>query len=501
MPAELFEPPYLGIDSESAPDAVTKSHAPDVTNVLTGHQGRLPIRGPLDVVSQQLWAFETTAQIWAYNDGWFVVSRPGNTEVQLVTATNFLLARTISDSTEIPTGDHVAVGDDIFGISSTGAFIQVQDHNFFTPIKFIHAPTNGYAVTYWKNRFWYLGGKLIGDVAARKDQIGWSDQHDGTDKLPDADATWQDDVSGLTNRIVFDDIGSSNLPVGLGRLPNGLVVFGTYTTTLLQGTEPSNLTMRPRAVAHGCIDRRSIVEFGDAVLWLAREGFYYYDGVQEIELSQQIRSELRAAINRESVASAVLVADDYVMLSVGNVQTPTTWLLHLPTRSWSTFLSPVLQGGGPRLVSPRGQNGLGLIYDGSNFWPLTNVVRPGDVPASLGQDKTSAGSNTPFVSTVTSPVALLGEPQVKSHVTRLMVDTLGDGWSASLQDGAGNSVAASAALTSSGGLARSRTVRDVFAETNDLQLAIQRQGAGGSVVPELRRAWVEYQLAQKTYSH
>ena len=522
---ETFEAPHLGMDTESAATRLAKGFARDVLNMLTGTPGRIRPRGGITSGGVQV----TADNIWANGSGRLLLATTGSTAMKTVsTDLGFPTSVTASGLPAVPGNAYVAVSDRVYGPSGTGAFIR-WDGGTASPTVYTNGPTGGKAITYWLNRLWYLGGKPAGGATSFLDRTYWSDLLDSAAALPDTLAAWQDDVSGLTNQIVLPSVGSGgNQPVGFGRLPNAMVVFGSRSGDMLVGSSMSNINVRARAITRGCVDRRSIVEYNGGLIWLAPEGLFYFDGVQEVELSSSIRGLIQSYTSLPALGNlgfqAVLLPNDYVLLTFAPPFAPSSHLqllLHLPTRSWSRVTLPV--SASPDFVAVQGTYASGVtvaVMHGDGYlWRLDGLTRPNTDWTLLGVDSTSDDTgHQPFQASYDSRVAMLDTPSNKAVVQRIMATSLAgrdaappllptEGWFVTARNLDDSDVLPKQQLTSAvaTGINFTDLRHDVFepnSEANQLYLHVEFGGSNTSTLKsaELQDIHAEYQLAQKPKS-
>lgn len=500
-----IEAPYRGLDTVSGPLQIPATYSPELTNVLTGRQGSLPARGGMHRSAP---LSKPYSAVWSSRVGKSAISVPGDTTVKILSSTWTLSNLVAASADHVPTGPYTQVGDTVYGIGATGFFLR-WDAAAGTITKYANAPSLGYDVVYWLERLWYLGGKLPGDAAARTDQLGWSDQVVGSTALPDLASAWQDDVSALTNRIVLDSVSGSNPPVGLGVLPSALAIFGANSVDLLVGSSPANVSLRPRVSSHGCVDKRTIVNWRDTVIWLAPEGLFMFDGAQEEELSSSIRnviSDVTAAVKAAAGSvSATLLPNDYLMLvssvpitTVAGGNTRNAWLLHLPTRTWSYMASAAItdSGGLYGFVGTQGAgSGHGFLCGSHAIWDLDNIAQVLTTTNMFGQELMSDGVSTiPFSIEVFNRNRPLAGPLQKAKISRIAVDALGGGL-VLLREADGTIVQQQSLPFTA---VRSRTAAPVFMESTEL--AVQVVIGGDTVRSELYDMYVEYAPAQQSGS-
>lgn len=125
-----------------------------------------------------------------------------------------------------------------------------------------------------------------------------------TDKL------WFSDIAFVNNWSPFNFIDFDNEIIGMGPVPNGLLVFTTYKTYIVTGTSPSTLSKYLLNANQGCIDHKSIRFVNNTLVWLSTDGICISNGGSISVIS-------RDKLNKEDVPTVIfdsIVYDDVYYL-------------------------------------------------------------------------------------------------------------------------------------------------------------------------------------------
>lgn len=247
-----------------------------------------------------------------------------------------------------------------------------------------NAPMCAQDITSYLSRLFVLGGAAPGSspgtLTLHHRTLWWTDP--GGPVFSDLN-TWKDDVSGLVNQIVVGDEDPTDPGVALGRLPSRLLVFGRRSLWAVLGNSPTNFTVRRIAVV-GCLDPRSVVEYGDTVYWLSEQGFMAYDGSTLTNLSRSVQPALLAAADQSvglggaagGSAIATVLQNGYIKLSIARRDTDTQLFLgylHTPTGAWSTLASAAQTGA---VHAAFNANGAPYFVDDNTLWLASAVTQP-----------------------------------------------------------------------------------------------------------------------------
>lgn len=358
-------------------------------------------------------------------------------------------------------------------------------------------------------------------------------------------------TDGAATAFVDADLGTRNvlyLPgddndfgVGFGQAGRHLAVFKRREVVLLTGFGPDSYQMRTFGSGIGCLDPRSIVEAQDGSFFLSQHGYMFFDGVQFTDVSRGLHNTLLAAglaavgdgAAPGGFASGVLLDNDYILLTIGTapfwsgsnataVTTQFIGLFHIPTATWSTVRFPGLgQGTAWPMVAERSSNKVFAISD-SHLNYLNNVTVPENQSAAVRGTEGQTGFEHNIVNKWHSKPVELAAPFAKANLHRIIIDHecvkygLGteetdanaSGPLVSIRDGAGTDLVTAYRLPfgkdDSREVLRRRHVKDIFAETDEVQVVIEWPGTGtengdvnATTVPmsshSILDVWIEYQ--------
>jgi hypothetical protein len=396
---ERIEPAYGGLDTDSAPDAISKTRAPVLENFLVDRPGKLPMRGPINGTIQiysgspdekpvGVWAWRNSLLIGlkansatATRDPWVAPYRhaaaagdlaAGHTTAYHLDLDSGAVTSLSPAANQVPGPRSTALGDVVYGIgygsattSTQGGSVQRHrpilkwDGTAALPTVLANAPLMAQDCRAHLNRLFVVGGMVPGTTTYAPNSLFWSDAGGPT---ADTLAQWQDDVSGLVNQVVIESTDPSDFGVGLAKVGRSLVVFKRRSTHLVLGSTPSTFEVRTFATDVGCIDARSIVEWKDGVFFASDQGFMWFDGQQIQNVTENLRSTVVAAMAQTAGDNGVdggrVVAsrlpNDYIFFGVGVTPATTgpsdmtfTGLYHPPRDAWVELTSDALSGGRP----------------------------------------------------------------------------------------------------------------------------------------------------------
>lgn len=377
--------PTGGIDRRSDPTKIPADKAFDIYNFLTGHPSKLRLRGPLVTL------FETTGSPFyavgakpvgdhsvytaiAFNEHALVSGHTSagtdtlyGRQAVVPNAPNHMfrvntLTKTIDDLTAtlavaptpsavMPSNSFVRLGPRTYAralpTSATASFayngVTLYDHALLSwdgstalPVAYANAPKATIDVESYARRLWTLGGKPPGGGSFEPNTLFFSDPIDDNTALPDTTAAWQDDVTGLTNRIVLDVTDQNDVPVAIVKINAGLAIFKRNSTYLLRGTSPSTFLLTRASASIGCLSAGSVVPYGDGCMFMAEQGFTYFDGSEFTNMSADVEPLIRPEFERQiagnytSYYPAIELPNQYILVSTSAGDL----LLHVPTRSW-----------------------------------------------------------------------------------------------------------------------------------------------------------------------
>jgi hypothetical protein len=564
--------PYDGLDTDSAPEAILETKAPVVANFLTDQPGRLPMRGPIvDTWPTSLAppAGGKVVSVWKYNNELLVTYRkvdatrvrePWVAPYRKASADTILadvdlnLAHLNLDTGTVtavattggrqPGGRGVRMGNRVYGLgyaakSSTqsvdGGYVQARvfqrwDGGAVSPTSYTNGPFGAQALIGHYQRLIALGGTPpdLSTFVVEPNSLYWSDVVADA-ALADAAAAWQDDVSGLLNRIVVGAADGDFL-VDAAHVGTNLAIFKRHAIYVMLGYSPSTWTVKPFTVEQGCIDPRSIVEYEDGCFFMSDRGFMYFDGSQLINTTQGVlRSSLveaaLAAVGDDGTDGGYVTAsclpNGYIGVSVGTAPSTTsgsvrttTWagMYHVARRTWSTLSCECLPSGAtaPYLFG-RTLNKSYAIDDARVVDTKALTVPERASAATRGFDRVNSVS-TPILAKIQSKLVRLSNPLQRSQLHRFMLDSrwtktasdqatsaAGDAWQVTLTDGNGTVLLPAYKVRSSSDTTtsypyRRRDVRDVMSECNDLQVTVENAGSAAAITrAELLGATVEFQ--------
>lgn len=483
--AITIQPPYDGIDSDSAPDAIepTKGHV--VANFLVDRPGQLPIRGPLNETTVILSSSsgEKPVGVWPFNDKLLVGYRaPSATAkrdpwvapyrkaalaadlsaaltganalkvIDLAASPVTVSSLTPTDASRVPGPRYTRLGAHVYGVSFDTTTAAVNENGGFRkltsilrwdgavePVVHVNAPRGAQDIRAHYQRLFVLGGRNpdgTGQIA--NNTLWYSDPIAGTTPLPDTLAAWQDDTSGLVNQIVVDSDQSDDFGAALARVGQSLVIFKRRSIHVLHGHSPSTFQVRPFTLEQGCIDPRSIVEYEDGCLFMSDQGFMWFDGSQLVNMTPLQRSSIVAAavehVGDAGVDGGRCVAgrlpNSYIALSIGrssstsNPDSSTTsfcGMLHVPRRAWATLSSDVLTG---RYAISFGRSSTKTyVLDDRRIVLANKITAPEQTSSSTrGYDVTEGGVPLIIPAELRTRLAPLSSPLHRSQLHRFLFD-------------------------------------------------------------------------------
>jgi hypothetical protein len=567
-----------GIDTDSDPGTMNPSMAPVVNNLLPDRPGKLIMRGPLqnhaelaltgtNKIIGGAWTFRNKALIGmvapsatGQREPWSAPYKKAPTAATLAipeTTMQFvdfdsLSTNNVAGSLDtVISGKGAALGNYVYGygyaansaaVNENGGFFYRRkllrwDGTAAAPTAYNNAPDNGSDVHSHLNRLWTLGGRDVagGGTATEFSTLFYSD---GFGPVSDTAAAWQDDVSGLSNKIVVDYDNPDDFGVSLAKVGQNLIIFKRYSSHVLYGFNSSTFTIRPMSLDIGCLDPRSVVEFDNGCFFLSDQGFMYYDGSQITNFSRNQKSALLDAANGTvglngvdgGRAIARRINNEYVLLSIYSQDFATglinptpkfCGLLYVPTQSWTTFSSNVTATPTPTWIDNTSRTP--FIIDGRRVVKATNIVTPERAPESeRGFDSvttTAVQTKARIPSRWTSQLLRLATPPVNSQIHRMLldyvfqIDEAGDntsnGWYVSLTSGTGKPLLTEYQVPNQGDptqfLYRRRETKDVFTETSDVQFNVEWKADVAGTYPavksaEIHEGVIEFQLSSQRRS-
>jgi hypothetical protein len=502
-------PPARTLVSDYGPEYVPADGAQRLRNLLTDQTGRLTQRGRLisDVtwnasptfITQQPWVLKrtdltTTYVLWTgqvgstytVHAGTFTFGTPAYTGTQAMPAGVAQLS-----------GAYAQLGNNVYGASFDTNQILRWDGT--SVVAYTTGPSGGSSHIVDCVEF---ASRLF--VLLQDGTLWYSDPGGPTSG---AASEWQDDVSGLDNKIVVPDAG-----VALAQCGQSLAIFCNSSVHILSGSGSSNFTRR-RALARGIaapsvnqLNGGFVLPYGDGVYFVGRGDRHlrYFDGVQERIVSDGVGSLIGSTSRRLAD-----VGNGYIMAytgsdSVGNGQL----LYHVPTGTWSNFYSAVIDRQKPFYAQRVEGVTATLGLDSTRMWTISDITDRSKVSG------TDVGATiAPVESTWRTRALRLGNPVNKSVIRQVFVDfawssssTVDDAWTitvrtAPLDQPSSGTVLATKTVKADGitGVRRRRAQVEVRKEAEDVWVEITANSAlAATSVPELYDVWVEYDVAQQS---
>lgn len=565
---------YAGLDTESAADTVLEGHAPEHVNFLVHHDYEMRMRGPLashttltigsNVIVTGIWGFGNkalvglaTADATAVREPWTAPFRPATAAQLAEPVTTMKLidfdALTVSDVSAaqgtVIGGKGVRIGAYVYGFAySAGTDDDIDptagsqfvhrrallrwDGTTSAPTAVTDAVDSGQDVAVHYNRLFALGGRDVpgGGTAHNLNSLYFTDNGG---PISGTAASWQDDVSGLTNQIVIDGDNPDDFGVGLAHMNDKLAIFKRRSTHLLTGYSSDTFALSVFSSDIGCVDARSIIEHDDGCYFLSAEGYMYFDGSVLENVSGPIQSELVTATDLTvgshgtdgGKAFAQKLPNHYILLTLANQTFSTgalgtvqkSYLFHAPTRRWSRFTSNATANTIP--VAAGRSAYTPFIIDGAKAVKTEYLTLPEAAATSTRGLDVVAGTTRRIPSKWKSPIIRMATPFYMAQIHRILVDytfRLHDGadsdqdaWYVSLQEGTGRDLVDDpyqlyAMADDSAYLYRRRNVYDDFYEVADCQLTVEwyTDGVSYPAVADARiyDCYLEYQITRQRRS-
>lgn len=561
---DRIEAPTYGLDLSAAPDAVPKGYARELENFLVDNNGKVPLRGSIYQTSDlSIGTSEILTGAWSFQDKLLLgfVSKHATAQREpwtapYVSATAAQLAEPATTmkhvDTEASTVSNVAAGQDtvicgegarigsyVYGFAYSNATDDDTGNGYYmhrrkilrwdgstaVPTAYANAPAGGQDVCAHLNRLFVLGGRDVpgGLTAHERNTLYWSDYGGPT---ADTTAMWQNDVTGLTNKLVVDS-DNGDFGTGLAKLGQDLVIFKRHSTHILYGYSDDTFTLRRVSASLGCIDNRSIVETEAGVYFMSAAGYALFNGTTIRIVDEKVRDELLPLVEKTigddywydgGRVIAIPLPNEYILLSVMRQDLNTaaityqaSYLFHIRTESWVHFTSSALDStipthGGKTLTNY-------WLTDGS-YVAKCNALTVPEASQSYGTDLVESGTGRVDIpATWHSRMIRLSTPGYKAHLHRLMIDydhqPQGDdstvGWRVSGYQGDGTQVVSTFQVyydyNTATRLYRRRHVQDAFSEADDFQLRVEWDGTVGgyNVVTsaDVYDCYVEYSPARQ----
>lgn len=503
---ERLQAPSGGANTEASPDYVPDNQAPVLTNLIP-RPGKVVMRGGFDEPFANTTKSEVCNRPWHFadTDKTLLFFDSDTTTVRRIDENGTMTTFNAGSISACPAGDNVEVDAYVYGISADGHFLRWDGTAAITSYTNPAYSASAYHVavrTHLRRLF----------VLRSDSALIWSDQITSA-ALPDTAAAWQDDASGLDNKLLIE----AGDPRGLAVIRAGLVIFFSDSVWLLRGKTPSTFTLERISAEYGCRSQSSICEWGDGVFFHSRQGLMWFDGSALEVVSGPVNSELNPRFDPVVLDP---FEDSWLLLTVlpifgGMTLTSnsaiTAYLFNPETGSWVGITSDAFLAGKPVMAIPRG-DGQHRVFDGTRLWDVDGVTRPESQSASI-RGKDHNGSTTVAIEAEwRSRLAHLGSPSNKAQLRRVLLDytfqidgavSEGVGWYVTLYDGTGTQLLAETQLAGQTDpptqLYRRRAQLGCYSEAIDVQMRVSWRYVGTPPAiekAELHDAFVEYQVTR-----
>lgn len=531
---------WAGLDTDSAPEAILDGLAPEHKNFLLHHEKEMRIRGPLvshstlaigsNVQVTGIWNFGNKALVGlmaadatAVREPWVAPYKNASSAAPLAEPNTTMKlidfdAMTVSNVTAAQgttiMGRGERIGNSVYGFAYSGTTDDNTGTNGYVhqrsllrwdgtttaPTAVANAVDSGQDVKTHLNRLFALGGRDVpGGLSTHEfNTLYWTDPGGPVHSTA---ADWQDDVSGLTNKIVIDADNPNDFGVGLVKVGGTLAILKRRSLHVLSGYSSDTFTLRTFSSDIGCVDARTIVEHDDGCYFLSAEGYMYFDGSVLENVSKRISTELVSNVAQTvgtngvdgGRAFASKLPNHYILLTIMN-QTPSTgvigsvaqsYLFHAPTRRWSRYHSLATANTIP--VASGRTSEVPFLIDGTNAVRLDYLTNPDATSAANRGLDVVAGTTRRIPAKWKSAMINFSTPLYMSQIHRILVDytfrlnsggdNANDAWYVSLYEGTGRELQAAYQLDAMGSattyLYRRRHVQDNFFEVSDAQLVVE----------------------------
>lgn len=355
-------PPYLGLDTDSAPELLAQERAAYHVNWVLDRTGACVMRGPLLKTTNAGIAEQTAADpligAWGMADCALFTQSDGGASARVHPCETFWkYAASDAEIVQSPAGagdgrstdlrsgggeaqrgigggafapwgnSHAFLANAIFAPTTreTAAGTVIGGHRRFnTGIAhivevaggvdysdtFVAANRPGYVVaceSHYQRLFVCAaqdgtGMSAFGGYTTdyNPHQIYWTNPATSvTALISSAATTWRDAVSLQINKATVGAPGPDDACMGLASQDRNLMIFKRHSVYMMYGYGADTWNIRQLTDAFGCIDPRSIVKLGTDVYFMSQQGFIRYDGTRFTNVSGRLRSSLvRQAINR-----------------------------------------------------------------------------------------------------------------------------------------------------------------------------------------------------------
>lgn len=279
------------------------------------------------------------------------------------------------------------------------------------------------------DRVFQLGGADSSLAVDWGEKLFWTDVGGG---LGGVIAEWQDDVSGLLNKIELGSAGGKLLKLGI--VGRNLAILRQNAVQILYGDTPSSWALRTVLNNIGIVPGSQPLSFDDALIFLSNKGVMMFDGSSLNNISEPIDPILQRLVSRQATTTTTFAridADHFMMTIVDTtfVTEGVSFICHVPTGSWFQFaahsdLFGSTYGFGPRALYEVGSRGP-MGWAGTKGYYLAHLTQPflSDLTGTtwrIGRDKVDSGSNYRYIPWVAeTPIQRLGSPMANGKLDRI----------------------------------------------------------------------------------
>lgn len=491
---QRFPAPSAGADSRSAPSYVGPTAAQVHQNILPALNGRARVRGGL--VQRSASTAEATLPNGGNRSGYMAVSN----------------VVTVSLNNVHPNGYRVSHYNN--ANNDPIVYTDYTEANSYAPVSrsclvngkayaVVHdlAASPTYPLVEWTGSSWTIisganlpaaslrvveefGGRLFA-LDATGQYLYWTVPLGPTAHTI---ADWQDPVSGLTNQIKLPEAGFQ----AICRMGQTVLLFSLTSIYMLSGLTPATFTVR-KVSSTGMlgVSPLGVMAYDDAAMFVGPDGLMLFDGATLRNLSTPVWPEIRSALSARDSWSLCRLNHDYVMLCYAGetgtapIAPAQAWIVHVPTGTWTRFASNIDTPYTSvfRFVGNTAE-GVPFGVGRTSVWRLDNLVESLDPLQLFGLDQGRQPLTAGFAYTIdahwTTRLTELASPIEKAHLQRIHLDYRLSGadaahwhWNVVARDGSPTTLStASVSGTGATSVERQRDNRDFFAETSDLQLAV-----------------------------
>lgn len=513
MAIERIQAPSGGINTDASFDYVPATQAPVLTNLLTGMDGRVAPRGAITSFVLGMSATSSAPDaFWSFDDFALAKGNPGGgTKTWRVNVASSSKTDVTATLVETPLDHrHARYGAYVYGAIDDANAPQLGrwDGLASAIVPQANAPFQWTDLQVFANRLWVLGGTAPGTttpVVNAGRVLWWSDTPSSSGVFTDLSltASWQDDVSGLTNQIQYD---GDDTPIALAGCGRFMAILGSRSINILTGSGTSSFAIRNLTKSLGCVNRDSVVEVADGFYFASDRGFAFCDGsavtiVSDPKVSVELTRYLYASGDHFYAAA---FNGGYIALchhALGSTVKNPCWLFNTKTGAWSG-ITMALGSTVPRAVFR------------TNTYPIlwqSGALRRAELVniQGIGFDYDDSGNAMFAATNWTTRFVRLASPGLNAVVRRVLLDhkhySVGspveaNAWLVQVVDSLGNILASGTAPARASGDYRSRYVLDVNGEADAVQLVITNASTditAGIASAELYDAWVEYEPANQ----